>query len=180
VEKYFFPYDRRADDQFIEPIKNLNDNEPLEPVPPTMDPYYPNSIGRVTDPSTFEMLYHPDRVKEDLSNRGGQKIAGKLAAVLLRKAKQSQLDSSSAQSSLQEFMPQEVQLTHDKLNLTKEEKEGLDDVERTRARYFRRQREKASESEMKRREKEQGEKEKDQNPTGIYQDASIVGRDENA
>jgi hypothetical protein len=33
---------------------------------------------------------------------------------------------------------------------------------------------------MKRREKEQGEKEKDQNPTGIYQDASIVGRDENA
>ena len=66
MEKYFFPYDQRADDQFIEPIKTLNDSEPLEPVPATMDPYYPNSIARVTDPSTFERLYHPDRVKEDL------------------------------------------------------------------------------------------------------------------
>ena len=52
-------------------------------------------------------------------------------------------------------MPLEVQLEKDKPKLTKEEKEGLDDIERTRARYFRRQREKASESEMKRREKEQ-------------------------
>ena len=89
VEKFYFPYDRRADDMFIESIKTGNDNEPLEPVPASMDPYYPNSIGVVNDPAKFERLYHPDKVKEDILIKGGQKMAGKLAAVLLRKAKQS-------------------------------------------------------------------------------------------
>ncbi len=88
VEKYFFPYDFRADDKYIESIPNGDESEPREPVPAAMDPYYPNSVGRVTDAGRFEMLYHPDKVREDAQSKGGQKVASKLAAVLLRKAKQ--------------------------------------------------------------------------------------------
>ena len=63
VEKFFFPYDRREDDQFIE--DNLN-----EPIACEMDPYYPNSLG-MKEAKAFELLYSPDNVKEDLANKGG-------------------------------------------------------------------------------------------------------------
>jgi len=36
-----------------------------------MDPYYPNSVARVTDPGRYELLYHPEKVKEDEQNKGG-------------------------------------------------------------------------------------------------------------
>ena len=61
-----------------------------------MDPYYPNSVSRVTDATRYEMLYHPDKVREDAQNKGGQKVASKLATAILRKAKQAQLDSASS------------------------------------------------------------------------------------
>ena len=71
VDKFFFPYDPRSDEQFIEPIKSRNEEEPLEPLPAAMDPYYPNSIGLVSDPAKFQMLYHPDKVKDDIQSKGG-------------------------------------------------------------------------------------------------------------
>ena len=93
VEKFFFPYDQRHDDKYIESIPNSYENDPREPVPAVMDPYYPNSVSRVTDPTRFEMLYHPDKVKEDAQSKEGQKVASKLAAAILRKARQAQIDS---------------------------------------------------------------------------------------
>ena len=87
VEKFFFPYDQRQDDKYIESIPNHDENEPREPIPAVMDPYYPNSVTRVTDPTRFEMLYHPDKVKEDAQSKGGQKVASKLATAILRKAR---------------------------------------------------------------------------------------------
>lgn len=98
VEKYFFPYDQRQDDKYIESIPHHDDTEPREPLPSVMDPYYPNSIVRVTDATRYEMLYHPDKVREDAQNKGGQKVASKLATAILRKAKQAQLDSASSPS----------------------------------------------------------------------------------
>lgn len=120
-----------------------------------MDPYYPNSVARVTDPGRYELLYHPEKVKEDAQNKGGQKVASKLAAALLRKAKQAQLDEEAPGSPGVEGGPcLEVELKPEGPPLTREEKESIEEAERARHRYFRRQREKQSESEMKRREEE--------------------------
>lgn len=143
VEKYFFPYDFRADDKYIESIPDHDESEPREPIPALMDPYYPNSVSRVTDASRFEMLYHPDKAKEDAQSKGGQKMGSKLAAALLRKARQAQLDGASPKASaVEEGTGQEVALKPEGPPLSREEKESIEDAERARARYFRRQREK--------------------------------------
>ncbi len=64
--------------------------------------------------------------------------------------------------------------------MSKEEKESMEEAERARARYFRRQREKASESEMKRRAKEEEKTQKDVDPNGLYQDGSTVAHNDSA
>ena len=138
VEKFFFPYDQRQDDKYIESIPTHDDSEPREPVPPVMDPYYPNSVSRVTDPTRFEMLYHPDKVKEDAQNKGGQKVASKLATAILRKARQAQIDSAASPKGISDLNSQEVALKPEGPPMSKEEKESIEDAERARARYIRR------------------------------------------
>ncbi len=64
--------------------------------------------------------------------------------------------------------------------MSKYEKESMEEAERARARYFRRQREKASESEMKRRAKEEEKTQKDFDPNGLYQDGSTVSHNDSA
>ena len=56
---------------YIESIGRDSDCEPREPEAAPMDPYYPNSVARVTDPGRYELLYHPEKVKEDAQNKGG-------------------------------------------------------------------------------------------------------------
>ena len=64
--------------------------------------------------------------------------------------------------------------------MSKEEKESLEDADRARARYFRRQREKQSESQMKRRAEEEQKAKKEEDPNGLLKDGFAISNNDSA